>query len=58
MVGIGETEEQQDVVKRMKAVCLECAGSERQNILDSALIEELKNRLVLAGNQATHLIGT
>ena len=38
MVGIGETEEQQDVVKRsrMKEVCLECADSTRQKILDDA----------------------
>ena len=55
MVGIGGTEEQQDVVKRMKAVCLECVDSEKQKISDSALIEELKNRHVLAGNQAIHL---
>ena len=57
MVDIGETEEQQDVVKRMKAVCLECFDGDRQKILDSVLIEELKNRLVLSGKQATHLIG-
>ena len=57
MVGTGETEEQQDMVKRLKAVCLECVESERQKILDSALVEELKNRLVLSGNQGTHLIG-
>ena len=56
MVDIGETEEQQDVVKRMKAVCLGCVESGKQKILDSALIEELKNRLLLAGNQATHLM--
>ena len=59
MVGIGETEEQQDVVKRsrMKEVCLECADSTIQKILDDALISELRNRLELAGQQATHLIG-
>ena len=57
MVGIGESEEQQDVVKRMKAVCLERVESERQKILDSTPIEELKNRFVLAGNQAIDFIG-
>ena len=60
MVDIGETEEQQDVVKRSrtKEVCLECADSTRQKILDDAKISEPRNRLELPGQQATpHLIG-
>ena len=57
MVGTGETEEQQDVVKRLKQVCLECGKSEGQHILDNIMIEELKNRLRLSGSQAAHLIG-
>ena len=56
MVDIGETEEQQDVVKRVKAGCPECIEREKQKVLDNTLNEELPNRLVLACNQATHLI--
>ena len=56
MVDIGETEEQQDVAKRAKAGCPECIEREKQKVLDNAPIEELQNRLVLAGNQAIHLI--
>ena len=56
MVDIWETEEQQDVVKRVKACCPECNEREKRKVLDNTLIEELQNRLVLAGNQAIHLI--
>lgn len=56
MVDVRETEEQQDVVKRAKAGCPECIEHGKQKVLDDSLIEELQNRLVLAGNQATHLI--
>ena len=52
MVDSGETEEQQDVVKRhrVKTQCRECANNE-------ALVDELEKRLVLSGKQVTHLIG-
>ena len=52
MVDSGETEEQQDVVKRhrVKTECRECADNE-------ALVDELEKRLVLSGKQVTHLIG-
>ena len=58
MVDIGETKEQQDVAKRAKAGCPECTEHEKQKVLDNALIGELQNRLVLAGNQAKHLLTT
>ena len=56
MVDIGETEEQQDFVKRAKAGCPDCAEHEKQKASDDSLIRELQNRLELAGNQAKHFI--
>ena len=56
MVDIGETEEQQDFVKRAKAGCSDCVVRGKQKVSDDSLIGELQNRLVLAGNQAKHLI--
>ena len=52
MVDIGETEEKQDVVKihRVKTECRECAENE-------VLVAELRNRLILSGQQVTHPIG-
>ena len=57
MVDTGETEEQQDVVKKPKVrtTCTDCAGSERQKALDDAHIQELTTRLALTGKQVTHL---
>ena len=57
MVGTRETEEQQDVVKRLKQVCLECVEAERQKIVDNTTTEGLKCRSQFAGNQAAHPIG-
>ena len=56
MVDIGETEEQQELVKRAKPGCPDCAEREKQKVLDDSLIRELNNRLELAGKQAKHLI--
>ena len=56
MVDFGETEEQQDFVKRAKPGCPDCAEREKQKVLDDCLIRELNNRLELAGKQAKHLI--
>ena len=42
-------------MNRAEAGCPECTEHEKQKVLDNALIGELQNRLVLAGNQAKHL---
>ena len=56
IVDIGETEEQQDFVKRAKAGCPYCDEHEKQKVSDDSFIRELQNRLELAGNQAKHFI--
>ena len=56
MVDIGETEEQQDFAKRAKPGCPDCAERDEQKVLDDSPIQELNNRLELAGKQAKHLI--
>ena len=56
VVDIGETEEQQDFVKRAKAGCPDCAERENQKVLGDSLIRKLHNRLELAGKEAKHLI--
>ena len=56
MADIGETEEHQDFVKRVKAGCPDCAEREKQKVSDDSLMRELQNRLELAGNQAKHFI--
>ena len=56
MVDIGETEEQQDLVKRARPGCLDCAERDKQKVLDDSLIREPNNRLELARKQAKHVI--
>ena len=56
MLDTGETEEVQDVVKRAKPGCPDCAERNKQKIKDDSLIRDLHKRLDLAGHQAKHLI--
>ena len=56
MIDTGETEEVQDVVKRAKPGCPDCAEHNKQKIKDDSLIRDLNKRLDLAGKQAKHLI--
>ena len=50
-VDIGETDETQDVVKRAKPGCPDCAERDKRKVQDDSLIRELNNRLELAGKQ-------
>jgi hypothetical protein len=56
MLDTGETEEVQDVVKRAKPGCPDCAEHNKQKIKYDSLIRDLHKRLDLAGHQAKHLI--
>jgi len=56
MIDTGETEEVQDVVKRAKPGCPDCAKYNNQKIKDDSKIRELNKRLDLAGQQAKHFI--
>ena len=47
MIDIGETEETQDVVKRAKPGCPDCAERNKQKVKDGSLIREWITDLTL-----------